>query len=127
VPLSALVVTSGNLSGIGVVQGPTASVTNTTVSVDPPVTSVAGCTGPIQPIKLNGTIETNGPTQVTWRFETQQGGALSNQTTTFDTFGEQDFTTNYTPPVAAGTYWVRLVVISPNSMQAEGSYRIDCP
>jgi hypothetical protein len=45
----------------------------------------------------------------------------------FDTFGELDFSVDYTPPVTAGTYWVRLVVLSPNSTQAEGSYRIDCP
>jgi hypothetical protein len=124
---ASVVVTGGNLSGIGTVQGPTASVTNTTVSTDPKVVTVAGCTGPILPIKLKGTIETNGPTQVTWRFETQQGGALSNQTLNFDTFGAQDVSVDYTPPVAAGTYSVKLVVVSPNSMQSETSYRIDCP
>jgi hypothetical protein len=124
---ASVVVTGGNLSGIGVVQGPTAAVTNTTVEVDPKVTSVAGCTGPILPIKINGTIETNGPTEVKWRFETQQGGAMPNQTTVFDTFGEREFSVDYTPPVAAGTYWVRLVVLSPTSLQSEGSYRIDCP
>ena len=124
---ASVVTTGGNLSGIGVVQSPTATVTNVTVGTDPKVISVAGCTGPIQPIKINGTIETNGPTEVRWRFETQQGGAMPTQTTMFDTFGGMDFSVDYTPTVAAGTYWVRLVVLSPNSTQAEGSYRIDCP
>ena len=124
---ASVVVTGGNLSGIGVVQNPTASVTNATVNVDPKIISSPNCTSPILPIKINGTIETNGPTEVRWRFETQQGGALPNQTTMFDTFGDLEFSVDYTPPVAAGTYWVRLVVLSPNSMQAETSYRIDCP
>jgi hypothetical protein len=124
---TSVVVTGGNLSGIGVVQSPTATVTNVTVSTDPKVISVPGCTGPIQPIKINGTIETNGPTEVKWRFETQQNGAMPTQTTVFDTFGQLEFSADYTPPVAAGTYSVKLVVLSPNSTQAEGSYRIDCP
>ena len=34
---------------------------------------------------------------------------------------------SFTPTVAAGTYWVRLVVTSPNSKQAEASYKIECP
>lgn len=124
---ASVVVTGGNLSGIGVVPNPTASVTNTTVSTDPRVISVAGCVGPILPLEINGTIETNGPTEVRWRFETQQGGAMPNQTTFFETFGEREFSVEYTPPLAAGTYWVRLVVLSPNSLQAETSYRIECP
>lgn len=124
---ASVVVTGGNLSGIGVVQSPIATVTNVTVSPDPRVISVPGCTGAILPIKINGTIETNGPTEVRWRFETQQGGSMPNQTTMFNTFGEQEFSVDFTPTLAAGTYWVRLVVISPNNLQAEGSYRIDCP
>ena len=122
---ASVVVTGGNLSGIGVVQSPTATVTNVTVNTDPRVISVPDCTAPT--IKINGTIETNGPTEVKWRFETQQGGAMPNQVTAFDTFGDQDFSVEFTPTVAAGTFWVRLVVLSPNSTQAEGSYRIDCP
>lgn len=124
---ASVVVTGGNLSGIGVVPNPTASVTNVAVSVDPRVISVPGCTGPVLPIEINGIIETNGPTEVRWRFETQQGGAQPTQTTFFETFGEREFSVEYTPPVAAGTYWVRLVVSGPNAMQAEASYRIDCP
>lgn len=124
---ASVVVTGGNLSGIGVVQSPTASVTNVTLNTDPRVISVPGCTGTVPPVRINGTIETNGPTEVRFRFETQQGGAMPNQTAVFETHGEEDFSVDYTPPAAAGTYWVRLVVLSPNSLQAEGSYRIDCP
>lgn len=124
---ASVVVTGGNLSGVGVVQSPAATVTNVTVGTDPRAVSVPGCTGTAPTIKINGTIETNGPTEVRWRFETQQGGAMPTQTTMFDTFGEREFSVDYTPTIPAGTYWVRLVILSPNSTQAEGSYRIDCP
>src|SRR6266498_2856853 len=117
----------GNLAGIPVVDTPKASVTNATVSIDPKTISVAGCIGPILPIEINGTIETNGPTTVKWHFETQLDGAMPNQSTDFDAFGSKDFSVDYTPPVSAGTYWVRLIVTSPNDLQAETSYKIECP
>ena len=124
---ASVVSTGGNLSGIPVVESPTASVTNVTVSVDPRTITVPGCLGPILPVEINGTIETNGPTEVRWRFETQQGGAMPNQTTVFDTFGEREFSVEYTPTLTAGTYWVRLIVLNPNNIQTETTYRIECP
>lgn len=120
--------TAGNLAGIPVAAAPSAEVTDVGVDVDPNKISVAGCVGPIQPIEISGSIETNGPTTVQWHFETQQGGAMPTQSTEFDAFGERDdFSVDYTPPLTAGTYWVRLVVTSPNSMQAETKYTIECP
>ena len=123
---TSVVNTGGNISGIPVVESPKASVTNVTIEVDPKTTSVAGCVGPILPIEITGTIETNGPTTVKWHFETQLGGAMTNQSTDFDAFGEKEFSVDYAPPVTAGTYWVRLIVTSPNDMQAETSYKIEC-
>lgn len=124
---TSVVNTGGNLANIPVTESPKATVTNLTVNVDPKTTSVAGCIGPILPIEIKGTIETNGPTSVTYRFETQSGGSLGNQTTNFDAFGVKEFSADYTPPVTAGTYWVRLIVTSPNDLQAETSYKIECP
>jgi hypothetical protein len=123
---ASVVNTGGNLASIPVVESPRASVTNVTVDVDPRTISVPGCLGPILPIEIKGTIETNGPTNVRWRFETQQGGSMGNQSNDFDAFGSKEFTADYTPPLTAGTYWVRLIVTSPNDMQAETSYRIQC-
>lgn len=119
--------TAGNVAGIPVVEAPGATVTDVTVDVDPRSLSVAGCLGPILPLEITGTIETNGPTTVQWRFETQQGGAMTTQTTEFDTFGEETFSVDYTPTLAAGTYWIRLIVTDPNDTQAEVSYTITCP
>src|SRR6266498_4988172 len=119
--------TAGNLAGIPVVEAPQATVTKVTVDVDPKSLSVAGCVGPILPLEIAGTIETNGPTSVKWHFETQQGGAMSTQTTDFDTFGSKDVSVAYTPTLTAGTYWVRLIVTEPNAIQAETKYTLECP
>lgn len=117
---------SGNLAPIPVVEIPKGSVTNVSVKVDPGTTLVAGCIGPLLPVKFTGTIEVNGPTTVKWHFDTQQGGAFAEQTTDFATFGSRDVTAEYTPPLTAGNYWVRLIVTSPNSVQSEVKYTIQC-
>lgn len=117
---------SGNLAPIPVVEIPKASVTNVSVKVDPGTVVIAGCIGPVLPIKFTGTIEVNGPATVKWHFDTQQGGALAEQTTDFATFGSKDVSAEYTPPLTAGNYWVRLIVTSPNSVQSEVKYTIQC-
>ena len=117
---------SGNLAPIPVVEIPKASVTNVSVKVDPGTIVVAGCTGPLLPIKLTGTIEVNGPATVKWHFDTQQGGAFAEQTTDFQNFGSKDVTAEYSPPLTGGNYWVRLIVTSPNSVQSEVKYTIQC-
>lgn len=119
--------TAGNVASIPAAEAPKAIVTNVTVDVDPESLSVAGCLGPILPLKITGTIETNGPVDVQWRFETQQSGTITTRTTTFDAFGEETVTTDYTPTLLAGTYWVRLIVTSPNDAQAEVKYTLVCP
>jgi hypothetical protein len=120
---------SGNLAIVQVVQTPSASVTNVTLSLDPKLIDLALlCIGAVPAVKFAGTIETNGPTIVKWRFETQQGGVQPEKTTEFDAFGKKDVSGEYTPvaPITPGDYWVRLVVTSPNSLIAEASYKIDC-
>jgi hypothetical protein len=124
---SSVTNTAGNLAGIPVVEAPKATVTKVTVDVEPESISVAGCLGPILPIKITGTIETDGPTTVQWRFETQQGGAMTTQSTEFDAFGSETVSVDYTPTLLAGNYWVRLIVTSPNNVQAEAKYTIVCP
>lgn len=119
--------TAGNLAILPVINPPSASVTKVTIE-KPDDISVAGCFGPIQPIKIKGSIQVNGPTEVKWHFETQQGGALPTGTTDFPSAGSKDFSDNsYTPPLVVGTYWVKLVVTSPNGKSAEASYKIKCP
>ena len=120
---------AGNLSNIPVVQTPRASVTRVTVEVSPTTISGPACLSLSPTIEIEGTIETNGPTTVQWRFETQQGGAMATQSTEFDAFGTKTFIASYPLPLplTPGTYWVRLIVTSPNDAQSEAKYTITCP
>jgi SH3-like domain-containing protein len=123
---AAVINASGSVASIPVFEAPRASVTNTSVRIDPSTVSVTGCTGTPPVIKFIGTIEVNGPARVTWHFESQQGGTFSSQTTDFDAFGSRDVSMDYPAPLTAGTYWVRLVVTEPNSLQSEARYTIQC-
>ena len=117
---------SGNLASIPVVEAPRASVTNVSLRVEPSTVSVTGCAGSTPTVKFIGIIEVNGPARVTWNFDSQQGSAFPSQTTDFDAFGSKEVTMDYTPPLTAGTYWVRLVVTEPNALQSEARYTIQC-
>jgi hypothetical protein len=125
---TSVTTTGGNLGSVPVVELPTASVTQVTVDVGPRTVRTTTCADVISPLRIEGTIETNGPTTVKWRFETQQGGPMLEQTTDFDAFGVKEFSAEYPlpSPRTPGTYWVRLIVSSPNAIQAEVSYRIEC-
>ena len=61
--------TGGNLSSVPVVEIPQASVTKVTVDVDPRTISTASCSDTIVPLKIKGTIETNGPVTVNWSLD----------------------------------------------------------
>lgn len=118
---------SGNFSTISVVDAPAAFVTKVTLTVDPELIPLVACTDLFDPVKFTGSIETNGPTTVKWYFETQQGGKMTEQTLEFDEFGSQDVSMDFIPiPVKQGTYWVRLVVTSPNEVTTEQKYEIEC-
>lgn len=119
--------TAGNLANLPVVAPPESSVISVTIE-KPDNVSIAGCMGPANLMNLKGSIEMNGPGEVKWHFETQQGGTLATYATDFATAGAQAVAdNNFTPTVAVGTYWVKLIVTSPNNKQAEASYKIECP
>lgn len=119
--------TAGNLTNIPVAEAPKASVTKASLKVSPDTINATACPGAGSPIEFAASIEVNGPTSVTYHFETQQTGMLPEDTINFDAFGTEQFSTFYTPLLGAGTYWVRLIVTSPNDKQAEAKYTITCP
>lgn len=124
---ASVTTTSGDFSAIAVVAAPETFVTNVTLTVTPEKIPLVGCTDVFNPIVFAGTIEANGPLTATWHFETQQGGKMSDQTLEFETFGSQDVSMEFIPiPVKKGTYWVKLVVTSPNNVTVEEQYEIDC-
>ena len=118
--------TAGNLAGLPIISQSTASVTKVTIE-KPDTISVAGCMGPMQPLSLKGNIEMNGPGTASWHFDTEQSGTLVAHSTNFDTVGSKSVADSFVPPLTVGSYWVKLVVTSPNGEVAESNYTIECP
>lgn len=124
---ASVTLTSGNLANLPLIPLPVASVTDVTLKLDPKEISLPGCIGPVQPIKINGTIETNGPTDVKYYFKTEQGGDQPIKEIEFDFADSKKVEATYTPPVGAGSFWVRLIIVSPGDKTAEATYKIVCP
>jgi hypothetical protein len=119
---------TGDLSAVGVVAPPLAFVTNATLQVKPDSINLdEDCNGPDPHFSFKGAIHVNGPTTVKWHFETQEDGSMSEHSIKFTSFGFKEVTGDYSPSSPnKGSYWVRLVITSPNSMFAEGKYQIKC-
>jgi hypothetical protein len=118
---------AGNVTTIPVVPLPQASVINVSIVTDPETVTVAGCVGPVMPVTITGVIETNGPATVKWHFETEQGGSMASDTLEFKKANDKEVSTEFTPVLTAGSYWVRLVITAPNNDSAETKYKIECP
>jgi hypothetical protein len=124
---ASVINTAGNLSALQVLEEPQAYVIDMKLRLDPETINLPACTDPVQPITIRGTIQTNGPAVVKWHFETQAGGALADQQTRFSSADSKGVEGTYSPAPGAGTFWVRLVVASPNQKAAEAKYQITCP
>ena len=55
------------------------------------------------------------------------GSGGSTYQFTFTKAGTYTVSAGYTPPLAAGTYWLQLIVFSPNTLIGQADYRITCP
>ena len=117
---------AGSLNSIAVLEQSVAFVTGVTVE-SPETISVAGCLGPIQPLSVRGTIEMNGPGTVSWHFESEQSGIITDHAIDFTESGTRTVADSFTPPLTAGTYWIKLVVIGPNKIESQAKYKIECP
>ena len=125
---ASVVVVSGNLGGIPSVAAPAAYITNIKLQVTPNSINLGlGCPGPAPVFSIKGIIHVNGPLEIKWHFETQKDGSLPSQTLSAPKFGDYNVSYDYMPTVwDKGSYWVRLVITSPNSMFKEAKYEIKC-
>jgi hypothetical protein len=122
---ASVIFTSGNLASLPVIPAPVASVTDVSVNLNPKDISLLTC---LQPITIKGTIETNGPTKVKYYFKTEQGGDQPIEEINFKVADKKTVETSYTPPVpSSGTYWVRLIIVSPGDKVGEAKYKVQCP
>jgi len=125
---ASVTLTAGNLANLLIISPPQAQVTSVKIKLDPKSISLPGCFGPVQPMKFEGTISVNGPVKVKWHFETQQDGPMSDDTLNFKFADSKNVeASSFTPDASAGTFWVHLVIVEPNSKTAEANYKVECP
>ena len=123
---ASVTLTAGNLTGLPVIPLPQAQVTNIELKLDPRNQSLPGCFGPPEQIEFEGSITTNGPTEVKWHFETEEGGSMGSHTLDFDKFGTKGVAGSYGPTTWPGDFWVRLIVTQPNGEEIQKNYKIEC-
>lgn len=124
---ASVTITAGNLLNLPLVNPPYASVTNVSVILDPKEIDLSPlCAGPVPPITIKGTIDTNGPTLVKYYFETEQGGQKPIEQINFKGADSKTVEFIYSPPAGSGSYWVRLIIVSPNDKVGEAKYKIKC-
>jgi hypothetical protein len=122
---SAVVIASGNLSGIPVVVAPQALVKSITLDISPSTVTVPGCVFPGPKVELTGTITTNGPVKVIWHLETSEGEITSDDKLKFDEFGAKKIQDVHSSG-GVGTHWIKLVITFPNFMQVQTTYKTQC-
>jgi len=120
---ASVVTTSGDLSNLPVIPIPMALVTAVTVDAS---VNYNMCGGP-NSAEFSGTITTNGPTTVTFRWEV--GGAVSNILSTQSLIFKAATTKNAPNPgalahVDCGKYSITLHVLTPNDISAKKNFKI---
>lgn len=121
----SVVIASGNLAIVNVLAAPQALVTDVTLAVKPTTLVVPGCVFPYSPVELKGSITTNGPATVKWRWETSQGDVSATSSLEFTSFGTKTIEDVYKVG-AKGDYWIKLVVLGPNNDMAQATYEVVC-
>ncbi|GAB4423573.1 MAG: hypothetical protein Kow002_13120 [Anaerolineales bacterium] len=120
----SVIETAGNTANVPIIEPPKALVTK--VTADAKVTFTA-CGGP-NPVEFSGSISTNGPATVTYRWE------VSGDTTVPGTDETIEFTESGTKTLTApafsidcGEYTVTLRVSQPNETFGEKKFKIQAP
>jgi len=116
--------TAGNLNIVPLAEPPTASVTNITVEA---LVSFSVC-GESNPVAFNASIETNGPTMVTYHWEVSGDAqeTLPGASLNFAQAGTQQVSTDAFS-ADCGEYTVSLFVTAPEETSAEWVFNIQVP
>ena len=116
---------SGDLSQLSIAEAPLSFVTNVTVLIDPLVLEPAICAFPLT-FNVQFSIETIGPTFVTFQRSTSNGSSAPPETVEFSEAGSKAFE-DYLRVDAAGEHWYKVSVTSPNSVVGQGIGLVICP
>ena len=118
------IVTVGNLEALPVVGPPQIGVINIHVTVDPVLMNV-NCGAFPQYVNASAEITTNGPSVVTWRWETSAGETSAEETLLFESDGTK-IVQNQFKVSSANDYWVNLHVLMPNDRSGGEIFKVTC-
>lgn len=118
------VVVVGNVEALPIVSPPEIGVTNIQVQVDPVLMSV-GCAAFPQIVNLTAQITVNGPTIITWKWETSAGDVFPEETLLFESEGTKEVRKILTV-WSANDYWVNLHVLVPNDRSGGANFKVTC-
>ena len=121
---ASLINAVGNLDALPVVAAPLAQVSNIQVSVDPPSMNVS-CTAFPQYVNVTAEITTNGPTTVTWRWETSEGETFDKDPLLYLEGSSQKVLLNY-KIASAKDYWMQIHILSPNDTTGRTIFKATC-
>lgn len=118
------VVIVGNVEALPVVSPPEIGVTNIQVQVDP-VSMNVGCAAFPQTVNVTSQITVNGPTIITWKWETSVGEVFAEEILLFESEGTKEVRTILTV-WSANDYWVNLHVFIPNDRSGGANFKVTC-
>ena len=118
------IVVTGNWEALPVVSPPEIGVNNIQVQVDPVLMNV-GCGAFPQTVNVTAQVTANGPTLVTWRWETSAGDVSELETLLFESEGTKEVRTILSV-WSANDYWVNLHVLIPNDRSGGAIFKVTC-
>jgi hypothetical protein len=107
-----------------VVSPPEIGVTNIQVQVDP-VSMNVGCAAFPQTVGVTSQVTVNGPTILTWKWETSAGDTFAEELLLFESEGTKEVRTILTV-WSANDYWVNLHVLIPNDRSGGANFKVTC-
>lgn len=114
----------GNVELLPVVGPPEIMVTSIKVSVEPAAMNVA-CDAFPQSVILSAQITTNGPSIVTWFWESSVGKSSQQKQVLFEA-GDVKIVQDYYQVDRAGDYSIQVKTILPNVAQGEANFKAIC-
>jgi len=122
--VASLVNAVGNLDALPVMNAPLAQVSNIQIQVNPPSMNVS-CNSFPQYITVTAEITVNGPTTVTWRWETSEGEVFDKDPLLYLESGSQSVLLYY-KIASARDYWIQARALTPNDAAGRAIFKATC-
>jgi len=126
-----LVNTLGDISKVPTVQAPSGLVTSVTISVSPGAVVHGTCGGP-NPVDFSMSVTTNGPATVNYYIQIFNGDNTNRTpqlpaTLTFASASTQTFDPGGSYHTDCGSYYIKGVITSPNSVSTQTNWKVVNP